>query len=390
MKKLSVLAFCLFGIAFLCVTSTGFVEAKTYKLAFIGPLTGSNAAQGAGLRNCFDLAVREANASGQYPYELKAVGYDDASDPAVAFSASLKVISDKDALAGAGHWNSPCALAVIHGFHSAKTPYMVCAAVSPRITEYNYPEITRNCPTLAQEGVPYSKWLIKDMGYKTFSVMVDTSDFGQQSLKDWKKLCEKHGAEILSVDSFPADTTDFRPMLTKIKGLNPDAIYLATPVTGGALARKQMVKVGMNDILFTAASALADQKFNEVAGAAAEGTVIVKPGFELEELPKGKDFVKRYESVGYKEPMGAYGIYAYEAAGIILQALKEVGPEDKVALAKAIRGIKYEGVLGTTTFDQNGQTELAPITMLVSQDGEWVKWQKSKYASGERKLPAPK
>jgi branched-chain amino acid transport system substrate-binding protein len=87
--------------------------------------------------------------------------------------------------------------------------------------------------------------------------------------------------------------------------------------------------------------------------------------------------------------MGAYGIYAYEAANIILEALKEVGPDDKSVIAKTVRGMKYKGILGTTTFDQNGQTELAPVTKLVSQNGKWVKWEKSEYATGKRTLPKP-
>ena len=126
-----------------------------------------------------------------------------------------------------------------------------------------------------------------------------------------------------------------------------------------------------------------------MAGKAAEAVVITKPGFDLDELKGGVDFKKAYEAQGYKEPMGAYGIYAYEAANIILAAIKQAGPDDKAAIAKTIRGIKYDGILGTTSFDENGQTELAPVTKLVSQDGKWVKWEKSEYASGKRKLPKP-
>jgi branched-chain amino acid transport system substrate-binding protein len=46
--------------------------------------------------------------------------------------------------------------------------------------------------------------------------------------------------------------------------------------------------------------------------------------------------------------------------------------------------MKYDGILGTITFDQNGQTELALVTKLVSQDGKWVKWENSEYAAGKR------
>jgi branched-chain amino acid transport system substrate-binding protein len=364
------------------------VMAKTIKIAFIGPLTGPNAAQGNGAKNSFDLAIRLANESGNFPYEIEMLTLDDASDPAVAVSAALKAVSDKDVVAASGHWNSACALATIHTFHSFHVPFMVWGAISPRITEYNYPEVTRNCPTLVQENVPFAQWVINDLGYKTFSIVSDTTDYGEQNTKAFQALAEKYVAKVLSVDAVPTGTTDFRPILTKIKGLNPSAVYFGGVVMEGALTKSQMAKVGLNK-LFCAVSGLADDKFIEVAGKAAEGTIITKPGFDLDTLPGGIAFKKAYEAQGYSEPMGAYGIYAYEAANIILAALKEVGPDDKVAIAKAIRGMKYDGVLGVTSFDQNGQTELAPVTKLVAQDGKWVEWDKSDYAKGIRSLPKP-
>jgi branched-chain amino acid transport system substrate-binding protein len=375
-------------LAFVFCFSVSPSSAKTIKIAFLGPLTGPNAAQGNGAKNCFDLAIKEANKSGKFPFTIEMVALDDASDPAVAVSAALKAVSDPMVVAASGHWNSSCALATIHTFHSFKMPFMVWGAISPRVTEYNYPEVTRNCPTLVQENVPFAKWVIQELGYKKFSIISDTTDYGEQNTKAFKELAAKDGAEILSVDAVPTGTTDFRPILTKIKGLNPSAIYFGGVVMEGALSRSQMEKLDINK-LFCAVSGLADDKFNEVAGKAAEGVIITKPGFDLDELKGGVDFKKAYDDQGYKEPTGAYGIYAYEAANIILAAIKQAGPDDKEAIAKAIRGIKYSGILGTTTFDQNGQTELAPVTKLVSQDGKWVKWEKSEYATGKRKLPKP-
>jgi branched-chain amino acid transport system substrate-binding protein len=385
--KLGMVSF-LVCLTFVLCVSVSPSSAKTIKIAFLGPLTGPNAAQGNGAKNCFDLAIKEANKSGKFPFTIEMVALDDASDPAVAVSAALKAVSDPMVVAASGHWNSSCALATIHTFHSFKMPFIVWGAISPAITEYNYPEVTRNCPTLVQENVPFAKWVIQDLGYKKFSIVSDTTDYGEQNTKAFKELAAKDGAKILSVDAVPTGTTDFRPILTKIKGLNPSAIYFGGVVMEGALSRSQMEKLGINK-LFCAVSGLADEKFNEVAGKAAEGVIITKPGFDLDELKGGIDFKKAYDDQGYKEPMGAYGIYAYEAANIILEAIKQTGPDDKEAIAKAIRGIRYNGILGTTTFDQNGQTELAPVTKLVSQDGKWVNWEKSEYATGKRKLPKP-
>ncbi|MBW2064545.1 MAG: branched-chain amino acid ABC transporter substrate-binding protein [Deltaproteobacteria bacterium] len=391
MKRLSVkvVLTALVVLAVVLSMSIGVSAARTVKIAFIGPLSGPNAAQGNGAKNCFDLAIRQANKSGKFPYKIEMMTLDDASDPAVAVSAALKAVSDRDVVAASGHWNSACALATIHTFHSFRVPFIVWGAISPRITEYNYPEVVRNCPTLVQENVPFAKWVIVDLGYKTFSIISDTTDYGEQNTKAFSALAKKHGARIVSVDSVSTGTTDFRPILTKIKGLDPSAIYFGGVVMEGALTRSQMAKIGLNK-LFCAVSGLADDKFIEVAGKrAAEGTIITKPGFELDRLPGAIEFKKAYEAQNYREPMGAYGIYAYEAANIILEALKQVGPDDKVAIAKAIRNIRYEGILGTTTFDKNGQTELAPVTKLVAQDGKWVEWERSEYATGKRRLPKP-
>jgi branched-chain amino acid transport system substrate-binding protein len=175
-------------------------------------------------------------------------------------------------------------------------------------------------------------------------------------------------------------------ILTKIKGLNPkpEALYYSGVVMEGALIRQQMIKAGLEDILFCAISGLDTERFNEVAGKNAEGTLVVGKG-RGESLDKWPNFVQAYKDAGYKEALSARTAYGYDAAGIILQALKEVGP-DRAAMVDAIRKIEYEGIFGTYTFDETGQTTLAAVSHLVSQDGVFVQFNESKYAKGERKL----
>jgi branched-chain amino acid transport system substrate-binding protein len=53
--------------------------------------------------------------------------------------------------------------------------------------------------------------------------------------------------------------------------------------------------------------------------------------------------------------------------------IREKGIDDKVALAEAIRAISYDGVLGTTTFDENGQTRIeVSIEIKEVRDGAWT------------------
>lgn len=391
MKK----SFCVMALILIVVTGmflcsrAGFAQSKVVKIGFIGPLTGPNAAQGVGARNAFDLAVREANASGRFPFKIEMVALDDASDPATGVAAALKLVSDPAVVAASGHWNSPVALATIHTFHTYRVPFIVWGAIHPDITGfYKYPGVNRVAPTLVQENGPLCDWVIGELGYKSFSIISDTSSYGEMNTKAFRPMAESRGAKILSVDSVTVGTTDFRPILTKIKGLNPGAVYFGGVVMEGALIRDQMEKVGLKK-LFCAISGIKDDKFLEVAGPSGEGVLTIKPGKPIEKLEGGTRFLKAYEAAGYREPFGAYGPNAYDSAGIILEAISRVGPNDKGAIAKYIRGIKYKGLMGETSFDATGQTVNVTVSRFVGQSGKWVEWESSDYAKGTRKLPAP-
>ena len=376
-------------ISLLFVTSMGWTQARVVRIGFIGPLTGPNAAQGVGARNAFDLAIREANASGKFPYKIEIVALDDASDPATGVAAALKLVSDPAVVAASGHWNSSVALATIHTFHTYRVPFIVWGAIHPDITAYyKYPMVNRVAPTLVQENGPLIDWVVGELGYKNFSIISDTSSYGETNVKAFQPMAEKKGARIVSVDSVSVGTTDFRPVLTKIKGLNPGAVYFGGVVMEGALIRDQMQKVGLNK-LFCAISGIKDDKFLEVAGPSGEGVLSIKPGKAIEKLEGGTKFVSAYGAAGYREPFGAYGPNAYDSAGILLEAISKVGPDNKDAIGKYVRGIKYRGLMGETTFDATGQTTNIVVSRFVGQDGKWVEWEESAYAKGTKKLPAP-
>ncbi len=362
-------------------------QARVVKIGFIGPVTGPNAAQGTGARNAFDLAVRQANASGKYPYKFEAVALDDASDPATGVAAALRLVSDPAIAAATGHWNSGVALATIHTFHTYRIPFIVWGAIHPDITGfYKYPGVNRVAPTAVQENIPFADWVINELGYKSYSIISDKTSYGELCTQVFTAEGEKRGAKILSTDMVSVGTTDFRPILTRVKGINPEAIYFGGQVTEGALVRDQMAKVGLNK-LFGGISGIMDVKYIEVAGPSAEGTLTIKPGKPIEKYAGGTQFVQAYQAAGYREPFGAYGPNAYDSAGILIEAIGKLGPDDKAALMKYIRGIKYQGLLGETTFDETGQTKNIVVSRYVAQDGKWVPWEESDYAKGQKKLP---
>lgn len=362
------------AIAALCglFTPSETDAAEQIKLGFIGPLSGGNALQGLGARNGFLLAIQQANES-DYPYEVEPVALDDASDPATGVAAALKLLNDPDVVAAIGHWNSPVALATAPLFNRHQTPFIIWGAISPKITEANFPEVTRVTPTLAQENKPLADWAVKTLGLKRIAIISDTSDYGVSNTQTFQEYVTDAGGEVISTDAAPVGTTDFRAILTKVNAAQPDGLYFGGVITEAALVRKQMKDVGM-DIPMLAISGIYDEKYLEIAGDAANGTIVSYP--KVKETDALEAFVAAYEAADFSDPAGPYAKYAYDATNILLEVIKEHGPDDRQALASAIREIDYEGALGRTTFDENGQTQVpVEVDIYVAKDGKWVPWE---------------
>ena len=339
------------------------------KLGFIGPISGGNAMQGLGAQNGFLLAIDQANAD-DYPDQAEGVVLDEASDPQTGVGAALKLGNDPEVVAAIGHWNSPVALATMPIFSRFQMPLIVWGAISPKITEQNLPEVTRVTPTLLTENKPLAAWVADDFGAKNVAIVSDTSDYGTGNAGAFETYFTEKGGTIVSTDLLPVGTTDFRAVLTKIKGSGADAIYFGGVITEAGILRKQQKELGL-DIPMIGISGFYDPEFIALAGDAAEGTMVSYPAAQSN--PKLDQMHADYTAHGFAEPESPYTKYAYDATGILLAAIKEVGIDDKVALAAAIRGITYDGVLGTTTFDETGQTEIpVEVEIKVVKDGQWV------------------
>jgi branched-chain amino acid transport system substrate-binding protein len=316
---------------------------ETVKIGFIGPMSGGDAQQGLSARNGFQLAVDQANKSG-LPFKIEPVVLDDAANPQTGVSAALKLTNDPDVAAATGHWNSGVALATIPVFTRANVPIVIWGAISPKITATNNPWVSRVAPTLVNTNAPLADWTAKNIG---------------------KKI-----AIVTATESAPVGTTDFRPLLTKIKGLEPDAIYFGGVVTEAGLVRRQMVELGLKQPMI-GVDGFYDPQFIQIAGPAAEGTIV---GLVKEEgNVKLDQMVKDYAAAKFDEPAGPYTKNAFDAANIIIAAIKKAGVKDKAALAKAIRDTSYDGTMGHTSFDANGQTEL-PVALELREvkNGAWA------------------
>lgn len=354
------------------VAAPAFAEKAKIKIGFMGPLSGGNAQQGLGAKNGFLLAIEQANADPNGKFEIEPVVLDDASDPQTGVGAAMKLVNDPAVVAATGHWNSPVALATMPVFSRFQTPLVIWGAISPAITAQNLPEITRVTPTLLTENQPLSEWIVKDLGAKKIAVIADTSDYGTANAQAINEFVPAAGGEVVSTDLLPVGSTDFRTILTTIKGKNVDGVYFGGVITEAGILAKQMKEIGLDKPML-GISGFYDPEFISVAGDAASNTIVSYP--TAAQTPKLARMEADYQAKGFAEPMSPYTKYAFDAANVIIQAANEVGVEDKAKLAQAIRAIKYDGATGEITFDANGQTQTpVAIELKTVKDGQWTSY----------------
>ena len=137
-------------------------------------------------------------------------------------------------------------------------------------------------------------------------------------------------------------------------------------------------------------SGIKSDTFNETVGPSAEGALAFVEGAPTEKLPGGKKFLEAYAKAAFKEPSEAYGPFAYVAANLVIDAIEAVGP-DRAKVAERLKRTKNAStIIGPVEFDEYGQNTVPLISKYVSQDGKWVLWEDSEYASGKRTLPGHK
>jgi branched-chain amino acid transport system substrate-binding protein len=362
---------------------------ETVKVGFIGPLTGGVSVNGLGGRNSADLAVRLRNADTKAKYEYELVVLDDECKPNVAVQQATKMAADKDVVAAATHYCSSTAIATVDTYHKFGLPIVVWGAVLPDITYRNkYPEIHRVNGTMINQNQTNAE-LLTGLGYKTFAVIHDTTDYGKGHNQYFSEALAKDGGKILGTFGVTADQQDFTAELTQIKSLDPQVIYFGGLTPIGVRIRAQMDKLGINAVL-DGTSGIVSDAYIQGLGPLAEGSLAFREGAPTEKLPGGKFFLEKYEAQHYDNPPEAYGAFAFAAMDLILDTVERVGP-DRKAVRDALGDVKdRDSIVGKITFDDHGQNTVPLITKYVVQDGKWVVWEDSDYATGKRKLPGQK
>ena len=369
--------------------------AQTVKIVSDLPLQGANRFQSTTMVNAIEMAIDERNGkAGNVKIEYESL--DDATaqagqwDEAKCAENAQTAAQDEEIVGWIGPFNSGCAVVEIPilneaglGMISPANTYigLTKPGGEPDEPEKYYPTGERNYTRVIvadDEQGQAGALLMEEKGVESVYILDDKETYGKGLADQVQQSADELGIQVIGREGVDTTAANFRSVMNKIAQEDPDAIYFGGIIENNAAQLvKDKIGAGMSndDVLFIGPDGIFLDEFLSQGGAAAEGAYITFGGLPESELSdKGQQFVQEYES-RYDDEIQPYTAYAYEAANVMLDAIERASKKGEVTRETVLKEIfateDYNGVLGTWSFDEDGDTTLTELSVQQVENGEF-------------------
>jgi branched-chain amino acid transport system substrate-binding protein len=339
------------------------------KIGHVGPMTGQIAHLGKDNENGARLAVEQANEAkikiGGKDVRFVFVAEDDQADPKVGTTVAQKLVDAK--VAGVvGHLNSGTSIPASPIYNQAGIPVISGSATNPKLTEQGFKTQFRVVGRDDQQGPAIAGYLAANNKPKTVAVIDDATAYGEGLANEVEKTLKAAKIAVLPREKGTDKTTDWKAVLTKLKGRNPDAIfYGGMDATGGPLM-KQGRELGIKAVFAFGDGACTDE-MSKLAGPAAEGLLCSQAGIPVAAADKA--FLDAYKKKFNADPI-LYAPFTYDAANMLIAAMRKADSADPSKYLPELAKMSYKGASGQIAFDDKGDRKDAEMTIFTMKGGK--------------------
>jgi branched-chain amino acid transport system substrate-binding protein len=339
------------------------------KIGHVGPITGGIAHLGKDNENGARLAIEQANEAkiklGGKEVRFVLVAEDDQADPKVGTTVAQKLVDAK--VAGVvGHLNSGTSIPASPIYNGAGIPVISGSATNPKLTEQGFKTQFRVVGRDDQQGPAIASYLAANNKPKTVALIDDATAYGEGLANEVEKTLKAAKIGVLPREKGTDKTTDWKAVLTKLKGRKPDAIfYGGMDATGGPLM-KQGRELGIKAVFAFGDGACTDE-MAKLAGPAAEGLLCSQAGIPV--AAADKSFLEAYKKKFNVDPI-LYAPFTYDATNLLIAAMKKADSADPAKYLPELAKINYKGASGEISFDDKGDRKDAEMTIFTMKGGK--------------------
>jgi branched-chain amino acid transport system substrate-binding protein len=376
------------GLAAIAALNPAWAADKSVTVGINLSLTGADAESAKRIENGATMAFDEINAKGGVNgYKIVVTPYDDGTatsgqyDPAQAATNARKMVSNKATVAAIGPQMSGAGKAMAPILSAGNLATITPSSTNPDITDPKFaaqyrPEgkaiYFRTVATDAFQGPYMANYYADVLKVKTVYILDDSGAYGVGLADAFQAQAEKKGVKIVGRDRLDPKAADYSAVLTKIKSLNPEGFYYGGVLQAGVKLAKQAYDIVPKMIKGGGDGVDGPEMLSAVGYPANEGWYATVASPHVTEEAKMADWVKAYKTKFNVDP-DDYAVTAYDAATVIIAAVKQITDAGKEptrdAVRDAIQAVKATTLQGPVAFDANGDLQDKTISVFqIKQD----------------------
>jgi branched-chain amino acid transport system substrate-binding protein len=200
---------------------------------------------------------------------------------------------------------------------------------------------------------------------KSVSIIAQNDDFGRGADTAYKSAFAKVGVRVVGSEFFDRGQADYRPLLTRVKRANPDAVLLVMLASDGSVFMRQFRELGLTQKVFARGSLATLEFLHQIRDNPSLGDGIVEATYWTAALDP--EWERRWLD-RWKVPVRVHGALAaitfrYAVVPAIELAAKKYGRVDRKTIRDALVEIDVPNTpVGRVKFDATHQ---AFIEMLL-------------------------
>lgn len=352
-------------------------DAGPIKIGGMLPLSGPASIEGRQIILGLQFAVEEWNAKGGVlGRKIELVMEDDESNSTKGVTAVRRLIERDKVPFIVGTYASAVAAAASKVSAEYKVPMLSGGSTGAIATDQNTPGdpwFFRSWPDSNAQGEDTARAIVDKFKKTKVAIIHDNTNYGVTLAEQVTRVVASAGGSIVSKDSYNAGEQDFSSMLTKLRTLRPEAVYIGGWAGDGANIVRQAAEIGLRTQFVGSGSMISDD-FIRLAGPACEGFAVASLYEASTPNPVGRAFGERFKK-RHNQDANTFSSLGFDSTSIGLEALRRVGKPDSHEVQKMIKdGLKdfpiVQGPAGTTAaFDAKGSVNF-PNFIAVIKDGK--------------------
>ncbi len=354
-------------------------QEKVIKIASQSPLSGGQSLLGTALRNGAELAIIQLGKQvEELGFKLQFVPFDDQATPDVGVANAQNIVNDAAILAVIGHLNSGVALPSSEIYNRENLVMVSPANTNVNITDRGYPTVNRVCGRDDAQGAAGAKFAVEELKIKTAFVLHDKTAYGEGVATFFAQALEEAGVEVLGFEG-TTETANFDAVITPILAQEPDLVYFGGIYNQAAVFFRQAREKGLKS-QFMGPDGMDSSDLAKIGGEAVVGMIYTTTAGPASLYPAAAQFIEDYKAQFGINPE-AYAAEGYAATQIVINALVKAIKENngemptRAQVAAAVRATEdFETVIGTISFDANGDPKMATYYILQVASADPEKW----------------